>query len=146
MGVNRADKAAELFESCNCAQSVLTAYADMFNLDREKALQVASGFGGGIGRLQETCGAVTGAVMVLGLMSGFKEEDGRNGINMIYEKTRKLTDGFADLKGSIKCRDLLGCDLLTEEGQKCFREKNLRKECEGYIRLVCELLDEHLEE
>ena len=142
--MEKAETAEKLFDSYNCAQSVLTAYTDDYSLDKNKALQVAAGFGAGMGRLQETCGAVCGAFMILGLSSDFKEGDSRDKINEIYANVRSFAKDFTKLKGTIKCRELLGCDLSTEEGQAFFKEHNLRHNCREYIRLCCELLDKYL--
>ena len=142
--MNKAEAALDFFENYNCAQSILCAYADDCGLDKDKALQAAVGFGGGMGRLQETCGAVSGAIIVLGLSSGFKEGDGRDKINANYDKVRRLIGDFSAQKGTVRCRDLLGCDLSTKEGQKFFKDNKLRENCKGYIRLCCELLEEHL--
>ena len=144
--MNKTETALKLFETYNCAQSVLAAYAADYDLEKEKALQAAAGFGGGIGRLQETCGAVSGAVTILGLASGFKEGDGRDMINAVYEDVRRFIDEFTKEAGTVKCRDLLNCDLLSEEGQKFFREHNLKENCRTYVRLCCELLDKYLAE
>jgi C_GCAxxG_C_C family probable redox protein len=142
--MSKAQTAVDYFETYNCAQSVLAAYAEDLNLDKETALQAAVGFGGGIGRLQETCGAVSAAVMILGLASGFKEEDRRPKINEVYAKVYSFTEEFKREYGTIKCRDLLDCDLLSEEGQKFFKEHNLKEKCRAYVRLCCELLDKYL--
>ena len=143
--MNKVEAAMNFFGSYNCAQTVLVTYAEDYGLDKNKALQAALGFGGGIGRLQDICGAVSGAVITLGLSSGFKEGDGRDKIDAVYTKVRSFIDDFTSQKGTIKCRDLLGCDLSSEEGNKFFRDNNLRdKNCREYIRLCCELLDKHL--
>jgi len=144
--MGKAEAALVFFGNYNCAQSVLSAYAADCGLEKDKALQVAVGFGGGMGRLGETCGAVTGAIMVLGLASGFREGDSRDKISESYAKVRRLVNDFSTKAGAVKCRDLLGCNLSTEEGQKAFKENNLRDRCRGYIRLACELLDEYLTE
>ena len=144
--MSKAEAALELFNNYNCAQSILCAYAADCGLGKDKAFQAAVGFGGGMGRLQETCGAVTGAIMVLGLSSGFREGDGRDKINESYAKVLRLVNDFSAREGTVKCRDLLGCDLSTEEGQKAFKENNLKDRCRNYIRLTCELLDEYLKE
>ena len=145
--MSKAEDAVKNFENYNCAQSVLTAYAGDFDLPKEKALQTAVGFGGGMGRLQETCGAVSGAISVLGLSSGFKEGDGRDKINKSYADIRRLVSDFTQKHGTVRCRDLLdGCDLMTEEGQKTFKDNNLREHCQNYIKLCCDLLDEYLKE
>jgi len=144
--MSKAETAVNYFDSYNCAQSTLAAYAADFDLGKETALQVGVGFGGGIGRLQDVCGAVSAAVMVLGLASGFKEEDARPKINEVYETVRNFIADFSQEKGTIKCRELLmDCDLSSEEGQKCFKEQGLKeKHCKPAVRLCCELLDKYL--
>jgi len=142
--MSKADNAEKFFESYNCAQSLLAAYNADYGLEKDKALQVAAGFGAGMGRLQETCGAIAGAIMVLGLSSRFKEDDGRDKLDTVYANVRSFTKDFTEKKGTIKCRELLGCDLLTEEGQAFFKEHNLRSNCREYIRICCELLDKYL--
>ena len=101
--MSKADIAQEFFESYNCAQSVLAAYAEDFGLERNKALQTAAGFGAGMGRLQETCGAVSGAIAVLGLASDYREGDGRDKIDAVYAKVRRLSEDFTREKGTVKC-------------------------------------------
>ena len=144
--MSKAETAIALFDKYNCAQSVAAAYASHFGLEKDRALQAAVGFGGGLGRHQEVCGAVSGAVIILGLASEFTEEDSRPKINAVYSKVHSLIDEFAKEKGSFKCRDLLGCDLLSEEGQKYFREHNLKEKCRDYVRFCCDLLDKYLED
>ena len=141
--MNKAETAVQYFESYNCAQSVLAAYAADYGLEKEAALQIAVGFGGGIGRLQDICGAVSAAVAVLGLASGFKESDRRPEINAAYDTVRRFIADFESEKGTTKCRALLNCDLSSEEGQKYFKENNLKDNCRNYVRLCCELLDKY---
>ena len=142
--MSKAEAAVKLFEDFNCAQSVLSAHAGDYNLEKEKALQISAGFGAGMGRVQEVCGAVSGSLMVLGLASGFKEEDRRDKTNEVYAKVRSFINDFIQKEKTIICRELLGCNLSTEEGQTFFREHNLRSNCREYIRLCCELLEKHL--
>jgi len=144
--MSRADTANKLHESYNCAQSVLTAFAEDLGMDKSQALAVSVGFGGGMGRTQETCGAVTGALMTMGLASGFKEGDTREKINAVYPKVRSFIDEFTRKYGTVKCRDLIGCNLLTDEGQKYFKEHNLKENCQGYIRFCSEQLEKYLKE
>ena len=146
--MNKAEIAANSFMPINCAQAVLTAYAADYGLEKDKALQVAAAFGSGMGRLQETCGAVSGALIVLGLSSGFKEKDCENIIeirNTIYAKTRDLISDFTEEKKSVLCRELLGCecDLKTEEGRKFYNDNNLQEKCRDFIRLACKLTEKH---
>ena len=143
--MSKADNAIKNFDNYNCAQSVAAAYAEDYGLDKNQALQVAVGFGGGMGRTQDVCGAITGAIIVLGLASEFKEEDGRPKINEAYAKVHSFINEFSAQKGSIKCRDLLeGCDLSSEEGQKIFKERSLKENCRACVRLCCDMLDKYL--
>ena len=145
--MSKAETAVKYFDRYNCAQSVLLSYAEDYGLDKNQALQTAVGFGGGMGRLQDVCGAISGAIIVLGLSSDFREEDGRPKINEVYAKVYGLIKEFTAEYGTIKCRDLLGgCDLVSEEGQKYFKEYNLKDKCRGYIRVCCELLEKYLKE
>jgi len=143
---NKADTGEKIFVSNNCAQAVLAAYAEDYGLDKAKALCVALGFGGGMSRLQEACGAVTGAIMVLGLSSGFKEGDGRDKVNHTYKKVRSFVEDFIAEFGTTNCRKLLGCNLLTDEGQSFFVKNNLKDRCCGYVKYSCEHLEKYLGE
>jgi len=144
--MSKADTAAQFQDNYNCAQATLAAYAGDFDMKTDTALSIAVGFGAGMGRKQETCGAVSAAIMVLGLASRFKEEDRRPKINEVYDKVYRFIDEFTREEGTSNCRELLNCDLATEEGQKFFKENNLREKCRGYVRHCCELLDKYLAE
>ena len=141
--MSKAETAVQIFDQGNnCAQAVFLAYAEDFGMDKNLALSATVGFGGGMGRTQDVCGAVSGAIMVLGLGSGFKEGDGRDKINLAYDKVGCFIEEFKKQKGTIKCLDLLdGCNLSTEEGKIFFKDNNLRERCRGFIRLACELLE-----
>ena len=142
--MSKAETAVKYFDTYNCAQATLLAYADDHSLENDTALQVAVGFGGGIGRTQDVCGAVSAAVMVLGLSSGFTEADGRPKINEVYEEAGNFVKDFAKEYGTIKCRELIKCDLSSEEGQLYFKENNIKEHCRGYVRFCCNALDKHL--
>jgi len=141
----KAAKAVENFGKYNCAQSLLLAYADDFGLENDKALQVSVGFGGGMGRHQDVCGAISGAIMVLGLASNFREEDGRPKITEVYSRVFDYINEFKANYGCVDCLDLLGgCDLKSEDGQKTFRENNMREKCFEYVAFCCNLLEKYL--
>jgi C_GCAxxG_C_C family probable redox protein len=147
--MDRAERAVQNFSNggCNCAQAVLTAYAEDFNLEKNLALSIATGFGAGLGRTQDVCGAVSGAIMVLGLKYGSREGDGREKINAAYGIVHTYIDEFQKDKGTIKCLDLLsGCNLSTDEGKKYFKDHNLREQCWDYVRHSCDILDRMLKE
>ena len=129
-------------EGYNCAQSVVFAFCDECGIGEDAALKVSCGFGGGMGRKQEVCGAVAGGVMVLGLRHGRGTADGRSVTEDLYQMTREFMDGFAVRNGSYLCRDLLsGCDLTSEEGQRRFKEDGLlEKVCKQCVRSAAEIL------
>ncbi|MCT4624393.1 MAG: C-GCAxxG-C-C family protein [Schleiferiaceae bacterium] len=130
------------YNGMNCAQSVLTAYAGHLKFDPAMALSVASGFGGGIGKMQKTCGAVSGSFMVLGMFNSnkFKENiDARNATNKMIQQ---FTLDFTALHGSLDCRTLLNCDFTTEEGEKMFQDKDMKKNiCSRCIADSIQLID-----
>ena len=132
----------KLVEGYNCAQSVVVAFCDECGLGEDAALKVSCGFGAGMGRKQEVCGAVAGGVMVLGLRHGRGTADGRSVTEALYPMTREFMDAFAVRNGSYLCRDLLsGCDLKSEEGQRHFKEHGLfEKVCKPCVRSAAELL------
>jgi C_GCAxxG_C_C family probable redox protein len=140
----KSDIAAGKFsEGFNCAQSVLLSFCDEFHFDQDIALTVARGFGGGMGRKQEVCGAVSGGIMVLGLRYGNDEKEEKKRKELIYSKTRELMDRFAKKRGTFICRKLLDdCDLTTEQGQKQFKDNDLsNKTCKQCVRSAVEILE-----
>jgi C_GCAxxG_C_C family probable redox protein len=121
---------------------VLAAYAPQFGLDRETALKVAGAFGGGMGRMGETCGAVTGALMVIGLRYGQAAAGDQQAKEKTYEVTREFADRFKDRHGCLDCRDLLGCDISTPEGMQQAREQQLfATRCSQYIQDAVEIVE-----
>jgi C_GCAxxG_C_C family probable redox protein len=119
--------ASQLFrDGCACSQAILVAYGDTLGLPRKTALQLASGFAGGM-RMGETCGAVTGAFMVLGLRHASETCDKAAGRADVYARVAEFTKRFQSQNGSIVCRALLGCDISTPEGMKQAQARNLFK-------------------
>ncbi len=100
----------------NCAQSVLSTFSKEFGLDNNLALKIAMGFGGGMGRTGNTCGAVTGAYMVLGLSQRINENNPRESIERTYKLVREFNRRFKALNGSIVCRELLKLNIDSPEG------------------------------
>ena len=120
------EQTIETFRSgLNCSQAVLTAYADKLNFDNDLALSVSCGFGGGMGRLQETCGAVTGSFMVLGVHTCKIHTDNKTRKEETYKLVQEFSRQFKHINGTTDCIDLLQCDLKTEEGNRIAKEKNL---------------------
>ena len=142
------EKAIQSFRSgLNCAQSVITAYADRLKYDANQAARLSCGFGGGMGRLQQTCGALTGSFMVLGMYYSQRIPDQVERKEITYAAVRKLHSDFKLKCGAADCRTLLGCDLQTEEGMRFHKETNQSKTiCEKCIAAAVELLDEMMKE
>ncbi len=138
------DAVACFKQGYSCSQTVVAAFAPSLGLDRDTALKIASGFGGGMGRLGETCGAVTGAFMILGLKYGSPATD-RQAKETIYAVVREFAQRFQTIHGSLLCRDLLGCDLNTPEGLALAQEKKLFSTvCSPYVETAAEILEEML--
>ena len=128
----------------SCAQAVFSALAERRAIDRELALRVAAGFGGGIARSAQTCGCVTGAVMAIGLeQPSVSPEENKGGYEKTYESAQKLMREFAGRNGSICCRDLLGCDIGTPEGlQEARRDGLFQTRCTKFVRDAVEIVDQ----
>jgi C_GCAxxG_C_C family probable redox protein len=125
--MTRVEEAEKLFrDNANCAQSVLVAFCPVTGLDESMASRITSGFGAGMARLQETCGAVTGSYMVLGLEMA-KRANGREAVrDKTYGAMRKFEKLFRERHGTTNCGKLLGCDLNTHEGQAAYKDHGLK--------------------
>jgi len=139
--------AEELFrKGYNCSQSVLMAFGDITGLDEETAAKLASSFGGGIGRMREVCGAVSGAAMVLGIIKGCSDPDDREAKKAHYALVREFADRFRELNGSMICRELLSGVQTTTGGDPEARSAEYYKKrpCPDLVRQAAEILDEML--
>lgn len=104
----RAEMAMDNFkEGYNCAQSVILAFSDLINIEKKDLLRLASPFGGGIGRMREVCGAVSGMIMVEGILLGYSSPDATDEKKEVYSRTRSLAEEYIQQNGSIICRELL---------------------------------------
>ena len=109
MEEERIEKAVALFkEGFNCSQSVVTAFADKYGFTREQALKMSASFGGGIGRMRETCGAACGLFLLAGLETGATEGSNREGKAANYALVQELAAIFKERNGALRCADLLG--------------------------------------
>lgn len=143
----RSEKAtAKFLSGYNCAQSVLYSFCNDLRLDGDAALRLACGFGAGMGRKQEVCGAITGGIIAIGLRHGRGEREDRSATEETYRRVRELMTRFEARHGSCICRTLLGgCDLGTAEGQQLFKERDLlNRACAPAVRTVVETLEEIL--
>ena len=138
-------KAVQYFEKgYMCSQAVFAAFAEQFGITEKQAFQIGACFGGGMNK-GEVCGACTGALMVLGMKYGqfdiLDTESRAKGGAMAV----RFLDEFAKRKGSYVCREILGCDLRTEEGKNYARTNGLFGTlCPEMVKTAAELLSEML--
>lgn len=112
----RQERAVEYFKSgYNCSQSVFAAFYDKYNMDIETALRISASFGGGMGRMREVCGAVSGMLLVAGMETGAVKGKDIEGKKHNYDIVQQLAREYKKLNGSIICRELLG---LSKDGVK----------------------------
>lgn len=133
-----------LNQGFNCAQSVLYTFAEEIGLNKDDALKIASGFGGGM-RRGATCGAVTGAIMAIGSKYGHFIVGDTKAKEKAYRLTGELQERFEEIHGTIVCKELLGYDLSKEEDMKIVIEKGLFNTiCPMAIKDSISLLEELL--
>ncbi len=142
--MKHSEKAVALFESgFNCSQAVLMAFAGESGMDSAKAAKLASGFGGGMGRMAHTCGAVTGAYLVIGLKHGATDANDKVAKENTYRLVREFAARFQALHPSDACRDLLGCDISTMAGLEEAKDKGLfGSVCPRLVREAAEILED----
>jgi C_GCAxxG_C_C family probable redox protein len=140
----REENAIESFRGgLNCSQAVLSAYSDDLNLDNNMALSISCGFGGGMGRLQQTCGAVTGSFMVLGIYNCKLSTDNKVRKEKTYSMIQKFDDKFKAIHGTTDCKSLINCDIKSDEGHHYARENNLFEiVCEKCIKDSMKIVDD----
>lgn len=113
--MTRREKAMQLFEEgYNCAQAVFLAFEDLHGIDRKTAAKLSSSFGGGMGRLREVCGAVSGMFMTAGVLYGYDDPKASTEKSEHYSRIQELAKAFEEKNGSIVCRELLGLEVKRE--------------------------------
>jgi C_GCAxxG_C_C family probable redox protein len=142
-----AQKAMHLFENgLNCSQAILTAFGEPHGIDAQSAKKLGRPWGGGVGRMGQICGAVTGAIMVLGLAQN-RMQDEAGARNDICASIQELVRRFEQRHGTSVCKDLLGADFSTEEGQRKIKEEMLvKKLCSKFVEDAGGILAELLED
>ena len=130
-------------EGFNCAQAVFATYAPSLGIKEDDALRISTGFGAGMGRQQEVCGAVTGALMVIGSKHGMSNASDVAAKERTYAEFKEFTRRFCQLHGSISCRELLACDINTEEGKKDYNERKLSATvCLPCVQDACKIIED----
>lgn len=139
------EKAIKTFQkSYNCAQAIFSAYSKKVGIKRKDSIRISAGFGGGIAMNQEICGALSGAIMLIGCRY-FDSNDVKESKELVYQKVNNFLSEFHRIHGSIKCKDLIGVDFSNKEELEKARSENLfNKICTNYIKNICDLLENRL--
>ncbi len=140
------DRALHCFqEGFNCAQAVVAAYGPEFGLTRDDALRTAAAFGGGVAAMGETCGAVSGALMVIGLARGMTDAKDKEAKKRTYGTAQEFIERFKARHFTLLCRELLGCEVGTPEGMKFMKENDLHTRlCAVFVKDAAEIIEELL--
>ena len=144
---SKVEKSANYFKNgFNCSQAVLAAFASDFGLSEEMALKIATQFGGGA-RKGEMCGAVSGALMVLGLKYGHYHYNALEEKGNAYKIAEDFMNRFIAKKGTVVCREMLGYDVSKPEDMIKIKEMDLfKKTCPEMIKCATEIVEEMLQE
>lgn len=140
--------ARELFEKgYNCSQAVFAAFCDETGLDLDTALKISSSFGGGMGKLREVCGAVTGMFMVLGMLDGYSDPIDQDAKTKHYELIHTMGNDFKDKHKSIICRELLEIieeknDYIPAERTKKYYEE---RPCSRFVEEAAKMIDDYIQ-
>ena len=142
-----AQKAMNLFkEGYNCSQSVFLAFKALYGIDRHTALKLSSSFGGGMGRLREVCGSVSGMFLTAGILYGYDSPKDRSSKTEHYKRIQELARSFEELNGSIVCRELLGLDQKKESYVPEERTKDYyrKRPCEQIVGCAAYIMEEYI--
>ena len=142
--MTKAEKAKDLFlQGYNCAQATFGAFAEDYGLDFNVAMTLSAGLGGGIGRLRETCGAVTGATLAVSLAMGSFDLNNPDAKTRVYREIRKVVEIFENETGSIVCADMLGVSRRGDDANAAPRtaEYYKKRPCVDLVYLAADAAD-----
>jgi C_GCAxxG_C_C family probable redox protein len=141
--MTKAEEAVTLFQQgFTCSQAVLLVFAKDFGLDRDTALRISQGFGAGIGRSDDICGALSGAIMVIGLRYGGISVDDNAAKEKTYTVVREFLQKFNALNGSVACTALLGYNLSDpQQVAEAKKNKVVTARCPGFVRDAVKLVE-----
>lgn len=145
----RAQQAMAYFkEGYNCSQAVFLTFADKFDMDKSTALKLSSSFGGGMGRLREVCGAVSGMFMVAGILYGYDGPKDLEGKAEHYARIQELAEEFRVRNGSIVCKELLGLKKKEDSPipEKRTEEYYKKRPCVQVIGMAAAIMEQYLNE
>ena len=133
----------------NCSQAVLLAFCEDFGLEKETALKISEPFGGGMGRMREVCGTVTGMFMVIGLAMGNDNSKDNTTKKNVYKSVQELAEKFKQDNGSIICRELLGLQKANKESyvpSERTTEYYKKRPCPELCKYAADILEDYLKE
>lgn len=132
----------------NCTQALVLAYADLFDMDQEMLLRISSSFGGGMGRLREVCGTVSGMFLVAGLLYGYDDPKAFEEKAEHYGRIQELAGRFREYQGSIVCREILGLDKGADAPvpEKRTPEYYKKRPCAQLAGLAAAILEQYIAE
>ena len=141
--MDRVDRAVSRFnEGFNCCQAIVSVYGPELGLDDYLSLRLSSGFGVGIARLGDICGAISGGVLILGLKYGGSRSADSDDKNKLYSYIRKFIDLFEQKSGQILCNKLINIDISTLEGMNKARADGVFTNlCPNFVRTAAEILE-----
>jgi C_GCAxxG_C_C family probable redox protein len=143
----RAEKAIEIFEhGYNCSQAVFMAYSDIYDIDTETAAKLATSFGGGMGRMREVCGAVSGMFLVIGLQYPFIDTKDKAAKNTNYKAVQRTAKEFKSIMGSYICADLLKLKHEPQNPESSERNEAYYKSrpCTRCVKLAAEIVGKEI--
>ena len=139
--------AADLFlEGFNCAQAVAVAFTDVTGMDKKEAARLAAPFGGGMGRMREVCGAVSGMFMVLGALYGYDNSDADAKKKETYRQVQELAAKFREENGSIICREILKNPPSDPNPSPRTAEYYAKRPCARMVMTAARILDDYIKE
>ena len=143
--MNHSEKAAELFlEGYNCAQAVAMAFSDVLGIKEKAIAKSVSAFGGGMGRLREVCGAVSGMFFVLSYIYGYDSPDEGEAKKRLYQQVQELAGQFREENGSIVCREILKNPPSDPNPSPRTAEYYAKRPCVRFVMTAAQLMDEFI--
>mgnify|MGYP000859805958 CR=1 FL=1 len=138
----RVKSAVSMFsEGFTCSQAVFAAFSEMLGLEKEMALKIGNGFGGGVARRQSICGAVSGAIMAIGLKYGKTVPNDRDSHEKTYSMVDNFCEEFSKRNGSINCNEILGCKMAVAKEKGLFSTV-----CQKCVKDASEIVEDILNE
>ena len=129
----------------NCAQAVAVAFCDLTGMDKDLAARLASPFGGGMGRMREVCGAVSGMLMVAGVLYGYDDPKATTAKRELYAQVQEMAGQFREEVGSIICRDLLKNPPVDPNPSPRTAEYYSSRPCARMVATAAKILDDYIE-